>query len=347
MIDEVSGSQQLRDRVKAEALTARSMHYFNLVNLYGKPYNADKNHYAVPLKLTSGVVNERIDRDRVETIYNQIVKDLKAAIEIFKKHEVTRGDFRINLPTACILLSRVCLFMEDWEGCIAAATDAIRYSNAGITDITQATAPVPIPVYSFGETEWVFGRPEYSNFLSSSLWFVPTYDLLESYDTANDARLTAFFQTFTASGLSHRTIFKQSTVSGSFGQAIRISEAYLNRAEAYVREGENGKAANDINALREKRIRNYTPVASVTLEEVLRERHKELCFEIPRWFDLRRLGMPSVTHEWKTSAGEMQTFVLNQGDPMYTLPIPGIAVTNNPALEPNNESAYMGPRLPR
>ena len=63
---------------------------------------------------------------------------------------------------------------------------------------------------------------------------------------------------------------------------------------------------------------------------VRNERRKELCFEGQRWFDLRRYGMPKITHTW---AG--QTFTLQKNDASYTMPIDEETLEQNKALEQN------------
>ena len=60
------------------------------------------------------------------------------------------------------------------------------------------------------------------------------------------------------------------------------------------------------------------------------ERRKELCFEGQRWFDLRRYGMPQITHEW-----EGKTYTLKSNDPSYTMPIPDEVLIKNKRLEQN------------
>ena len=60
------------------------------------------------------------------------------------------------------------------------------------------------------------------------------------------------------------------------------------------------------------------------------ERRKELCFEGQRWFDLRRYGMPQITHEW-----EGKTYTLKSSDPSYTMPIPDEVLIKNKRLDQN------------
>ena len=131
---------------------------------------------------------------------------------------------------------------------------------------------------------------------------------------------------------------------------IRAAELYLNRAEAYVRKfmktGEDNYrtlALADLNKLRENRYdtRNvaYNKVDYTNAEELLQfykdERRRELCFEGHRWFDLRRYGMPELTHVYFIKADSKQQLVLGKEDPRYVLPIPQSALDRNPYLEQN------------
>lgn len=94
---------------------------------------------------------------------------------------------------------------------------------------------------------------------------------------------------------------QQGNTSTVLGAAIRLSEAYLNRAEAYIQLNRTDDAIKDLNKLRQNRIRGYTDETEFTnlLEEVRTERRKEFCFEGMRWFDLRRYGMPEIHHDFR------------------------------------------------
>ena len=70
--------------------------------------------------------------------------------------------------------------------------------------------------------------------------------------------------------------------------------------------------------------------------EILKERARELAFEGHRWFDLRRQGMPEIKHAYKAEkGGAVYEYVLQQGDPMYTIPFPNSVVLQNRALIQN------------
>lgn len=157
-IDEATGDQKTRDRIKAEALGMRGFYYFFLVNLYGEPYNYNKDALGVPLKLTAALEENGIARATVGEIYEQIVNDLEASSKLFSNLPKQRGDYRINGTTVDILLSRVYLFMERYDETIAAADKAIQ-SAEGLTDYTALPGDTEffMPTYDHSEVEWVYG----------------------------------------------------------------------------------------------------------------------------------------------------------------------------------------------
>ena len=71
------------------------------------------------------------------------------------------------------------------------------------------------------------------------------------------------------------------------------------------------------------------------LEFYKEERRRELCFEEHRWFDLRRYGMPKLTHVVTISEGQPVEYTLPEKDPRYVLPIAREVLDKNPALRQN------------
>lgn len=345
--DDAKGDEALLERTKAEAHALRAWHYFNLVNLYGEPYNENKNALAVPIKTKVDVEEGGMPRATVEEVYDLIVDDLETAVSLFEKYPINRADFRINLPATYILFSRVYLFMEDWENCEKMATKAIE-AGIGLNDLTSVTGPQATLTYNSQEVEWLFGKAENFGVLNYSGVFTASEDLKSLFDTDNDGRyISSFIEEYARfredpnSPYSYTTYYftmvKKHDFSAKLGMAIRLAEAYLNRAEAYSKMEMPGKAAGDYNYLRDRRIKNNTRVATVSLDEVWNERRRELCFEFPRWFDLRRQGMPAITHKHKLARGtEVYEYTLTERDAMYTLPIPEGMFKNNPSLIQND-----------
>lgn len=126
-----------------------------------------------------------------------------------------------------------------------------------------------------------------------------------------------------------------------FGRSMRLSEAYLNYAEARVMAGHPEDAVDPINTLRKYRFApaDYVPVQDLSGDAgkqfVRDERRRELCFEGQRWFDLRRWGMPRLKHVWYNSANQAEEYILEEKDPQYTMPLPNSSLEANPQLSQN------------
>ena len=333
-IDEATGDDTERDYVKAEALGLRGFYYSLLVNLFGEPHNVNKNALGVPLKLTSGMVENGIARNTVSEVYDQIVEDLTTAADLFAKHPKRAQNFRMNETIVSILLSRTYLYMEDWENAVTAATRAIETAE-GLTDYTELETGTSfsMPTFKHSEVEWRYGEGQLRR------GFIPSTDLTSKYDE-NDRRLKFWFST------SGSLLKKTPDYSEGMGltNTIRISEAYLNRAEAYAHLSDGSTAAlADLNELRRHRIEGYTDVSisdpQLLLDEILLERRLELCFDELRWFDLRRLGMPTISHPYKAKGTDSWvTYTLEENDPLYTLPFSNNVLMNNGGLEQNSSA---------
>ena len=124
-IDEAEGSIEEKELVKARALALRGYYYLMLVNVFGEPYNLNKNGMGVVMKRTAVVAENGIARSTVEECYNYIISDFKEAITLFKKYPKTKNQF-LNITATNILLSRAYLYMENWEEAAKAATEAIN-----------------------------------------------------------------------------------------------------------------------------------------------------------------------------------------------------------------------------
>lgn len=341
-IDDAIGNREAKDQVKAEALGVRAYYYFMLVNLYGAPYNYDKESLGVPLKLTSAIIENGIERNTVSEVYKQIVQDLTNASILFEKYEPRRGNYRINLATVNILLSRVYLHMELYNEAIVAATKAIQF-GAGLTDYTQIPEGTKFYMasYDHSEVEWLYGNGNESQF-GGTAGCCPSGDLVSKYRNGDKRRSLWLIGTYVQKKKSPKSLSPTNT--------IRLSEAYLNRAEARILSTtpDIPGALADLNELRRHRIVGYQDEIipdSELLEAIRTERRLEFCFDEMRWFDLRRYGMPSITHRYKASISEPWTvYVLKEKDPLYILPIPNLQLDKNTRLK-QNASAYEPERI--
>ena len=369
-IDDAVGDQEDRDIVKAEALTLRAFGYFMLVNLYGEPYNYNKEALGVPLKLATGVTDDHLERGTVAGVYDQIVSDMKQGIALMQVGvDYEPSDIeRLNRVASWGLLSRVYLHMEDWES-------VINYADSVLTEYSslQTLEPGEYGVYSpsgdLVEVLWASLEAEDDNMQTILSPYGPSEDLYNCFrediknNVGRDIRGVTSNDDYYRAAYIHENaadddddapeglycVLKSVTSDNWYNAGIRTAEVYLNRAEAYIRlymeDGDETKAQralDDLNDLRRTRFENgyedwlvsdfETP--EELLDFCLRERRRELCVEAnTRWFDLRRTGMPRIVHTYvDNSSGVGQDYILEERDTRYVLPIPGSVAERNPNL---------------
>lgn len=346
LVDDAVGSDEEKMFIKGEARFLRALCYFNLLNVYGQPFNPESAacELGVPLRLDNGV-EQTYQRSTVAGCYRQIEEDLKEAARLIGESGITKSKFHPSLGTCVLLLSRVYLYQEKWEDAIDAATEAMKHG---------ALSRIPSDgVFASAENPEVFYGGMFSGGTITSTDFEKGWrvhpDLIALYDRDKDARFDRFFSKVKGKVGEVYYSEKGSTGYSSMGQCVmRLAEAYLNRAEAYARLNQTEKAKKDMEdllATRYSRPSDFTvPEGDGLLDFILVERRKELCFEEHhRWFDLRRMreNAPEIFHTFTitddagTSYGT-QKYTLFPGDLNYTLPIPLSERDNNPLIE-NNE----------
>lgn len=104
---------------------------------------------------------------------------------------------------------------------------------------------------------------------------------------------------------------------------IRYADVLLIKAEALARNGDLGGALTIVNQVRARS--NAAPLESVTLDEILEERGRELAFEMARRRDLIRFGKFGDTWEFKEASEPFRTI----------FPIPKTAIEANSNLQQN------------
>ncbi|TRZ45071.1 RagB/SusD family nutrient uptake outer membrane protein [Robertkochia solimangrovi] len=352
LVDDALGEEQDNNYVKGEAYFIRAFSYFNLLNLYGQPYDVTTANVdlGVPLREDIGV-EITYNRNTVAECYAAIESDLLAAIELIDNSSGPLSVWHPDLETCYLLMSRVKLYQEQWDEVITYADMVIN--KAPLSRISESTPFVtednPEILFSFYATSPAFNLINYGTTLTEASYRVDN-KLIALYD-AKDRRKDAFFLGIDdGTGKKYyRTKKYERDLYTSLGFAnFRVGEAYLNRAEAYVQKGDVTNGINDIKSLHSYRLSDTSSQTYPTSQEdalafVLEERRRELCFEDHhRWFDLRRMkNRPEIKHVYTlveengTKLGT-ETYTLFPDDLNYTLPIPIKERQNNPLIR-NNE----------
>ncbi|MGJ5642393.1 RagB/SusD family nutrient uptake outer membrane protein [Formosa sp. S-31] len=349
-IDEALGEQSEIDNIKGEAYFVRALSYFNLVNLYGQPYNAGSADFDLGVPLRSDIgVEFTYSRSTVAESYALIEADLENAMELITNSGIEKTIYHPNIAACNLLMSRIKLYQEKWQ-------EAIDYADLVIEQkrLTKISAATPFisesnseVLYSYYTTNPIF-RLYSSGTSLNEVSYYTNPELVNLYDD-EDIRKDAFFlEVGDGTGKTYfRTKKYQMGLYTDLGFAnLRVSEAYLNRAEAYAQLGNTASALNDIKTLHSYRYSNTSNIVypdSNIIDYIFEERRKEFCFEDHhRWFDLRRMeNRPEIKHAYTIIEESgvrtgTETFTLLSDDINYTLPIPLKERENNPQIR-NNE----------
>ena len=292
-------SEEDRNRVKGQAYFLRAYYYYFLVNLYAGAYSAVSadSDLGVPLKNFSSIDDRKWERATVKEVYDQIVSDLQAAITCLAG-QTPRSVYWAGEDAARLLLSRVYCYMGQWES-VPAVCEPLLNKGYHLTDlVANASAPYlatdsPELIFTMGNNMrglvfYMAAPTGLASFgVSDELW-----NLYGNGDVRRDVRLTNRNPSQT-----YQFYFPQTmgdNVSDVF--TLRLSEAYLNLAEAYAMNGNEDEARQMLQELRERRIAaDQVGTVTATGEELVKairdERRRELCFEGHRWFDLKRYGV--------------------------------------------------------
>ena len=316
-----------KDQLIGEAYALRALTYFDLLNIFSKPYNAATaaTDRGVPLALKIDLEQAYVPQS-VAVIYDQILSDNEEARKLLNLDTQTAGiNYRFSKAALYAMESRIFLYRKEWAKAIAAADKAMTYKSALINLNTTAALP---NLYNGPESILAL-EDTFFNLLKGKSYAAP--NLTGVYDKKNDLRFALYYQ---ASGSRYR--FRQ---GGDIAQkcTFRTSELYLTKAEASAQLSDLPTARTTVITFIKNRYTATafntlsTSIATMTqtqlLDFIAQERQREFAVEGHRWFDLRRTTQKQINHTFND-----QDYTLIENDPRYTLPFPLDARLNNPEL---------------
>lgn len=319
---EKAGTDDDFSRYKGQALTARAMIYFDLVRLYGKPYNFDKASLGVPKVTTVLASNAQPIRASVEEIYALILEDLKAGAEFLAEDKSPEEGY-LNYYANKAIQARVYLYMENYDAALSAAEEIIesgKYKLYGndewVTSWTKQFGSESIFELAMYDNEGDLGTSSLGFYYrrakhgstSAMGWFMASNYFLERLgEDETDVR----WGIMDDDELSGNNVFPDGRkgscykYSGSTSLAgdgkssntavnikvIRLSEIYLIAAEAALNSSrpDKTKAAGYLQEIRKRSPGLEAATASnITMQMIMDERSKELFGEGHRFFDMMR-----------------------------------------------------------
>lgn len=324
----------LKSILLGESKFTRAFIYFNLANLFGdvpKIISTDYN------------INRTIPRTPTDSLYQFMVEDLLFAKNNLTINYVPHGKFRPNKQTVNTLLSKIYLYMRQWENSENAANEVIE---SGLYDLeaelnsiflinsTESIWKLPVNYptvetwngYYFNTTVSASSRPNYQI----------TNTLMDAFETDDKRSLDGnWIKKKTVNNVTYNYPYKYKIRNVGDERKeefviFRLAELYLIRAEARAEQNKLSGAINDLNIIRNRAGLQSLSMA-LTSEQVLnaiqQERRIELFCEFGnRWYDLKRWNKASdilsgVKPDWQST------------DVLY--PIPKTEIERNPFLIQN------------
>ncbi|WP_018622121.1 RagB/SusD family nutrient uptake outer membrane protein [Spirosoma luteum] len=361
-IDNATGTQTDRNQIKGEALGLRAFSYFNLVQLYGKRYDAaakPNSQLGVPLVLTP--TTEGLPRATVEDIYTQINKDLADAAGLLTSTRSYKS--HINLEVVKGLQARVALVQQNWAAAATFAADARKGFNLmSDAQYLDGFADVSNPEWIWGfdhledQSEFFGAYHSYisDNFNSSVIRQTPKAinSLLYNQIPTTDVRSKMWVRTPTAANaitppggvrvpfMNQKFRLPGTPSTSTMGDIpyMRAAEMYLIEAEAQARLGKNSEAAKvlfDLNTKRDAGYKLSTNTGTKLVDEILMYRRIELWGEGHRFLDLKRMNLPLNRNGANHNPAVAVLFDVAPGDNQWEFLIPRREINANPAIVQN------------
>ncbi|MCK4746631.1 MAG: RagB/SusD family nutrient uptake outer membrane protein, partial [Bacteroidales bacterium] len=310
--DDLQGSQDEKDFIKAQAHSLRAFAYFWLAQWHAPTYVGNESAPCCPLKLESS--EEHAPVSTVGDVYNTITSDLDNAITLFQGSSEGRpAKSQIDLSVAQGIRARVALTMNDW-------TTAISNAQAARADYSLMDGAAYTSGFNDVENvEWMWGldindeqATIYASFFShldptrlsyASLGLqkqMPQYlfDTIPDTDIRKQIVVEPGDDQWFGLGNPVPTYSVVKFIAGSSWAAdyvlMRAAEMYLIEAEAAAEAGQDAVAQAAINVLIDVRDPGVSTsnTGQALVDEIRLQRRIELWGEGFGLFDVKRWKIP-------------------------------------------------------
>ena len=355
-------SQAEYDQYRSEALTIRAFCYFDLMQMYCKPYHMGNGaNRGLPLRLTANksAADNDLAPSQVSEIYTQILSDLNAA-EGMAISDFGNGHLnitRIHKNTIIAFKTRIYLHMHNWGAVVTESAKIVSATApfAASSGVANALADDYASIFASPHStkESIFSLPHTSannagtqNHLahyfdpgSGESYYLVTGDgsLYDAMD-ATDAR-KVMIKIHSEDSQPYISKYTDQQTRSDYVPILRWAEVLLNRAEAIVRGGNSvtQEAVDLLNAVRVRSLETgaYALADFATVEAfytaILHERNMEFLGEGLRNMDLLRLGL---TIPGKGSAVFGTVGAIPSTSQAYFWPVPDSEMSYNGLMTP-------------
>ncbi len=326
--------------LKAEAHSLRAWTLLKLMEFF-TPY--DNAELGLPVNLDTEDVEAK-PRLTQQEVYDIILREIEDAESL----QAERKDFNFMYSPYILDCIRAELYLykagsdagqpDDWE-------KAEKYSAKAIENYKPESSPNMLRGYFEADAiSYTTDNPYYGLRIASKrtcrigntftgIWGKNnaqqiSEELFNLYDPA-DIRLQAWFVAGDVDGVP--AMFVRKPAVSEWGPVsdlmviYRKAELYLTNAEAKCHQGKTDEAETMLRTFRQARIPGYDQTIDKAhlLDEIIKERRRELCYENGiRFIDMKRMRLSISRQAFSKKGTETDIFTLEPNDYRYTLPIP-------------------------
>lgn len=308
--------QKELNQYKGEVLLMRAVYYYNLALRYMSDYEpaSAAKEKGLPLYQTYDP-GSKLPRANMQETWSQIYKDATEAIKLLPAGGKAMPMY-ITGDYAQAVLARIALCMHKWDEAIKACDNIIpKYALANsVKDLNDlwtndtGTEILMKPFISINEGAKSMDL-SYIGYGATSQRYFPSYLpaqwVLDLYEPTDYRRSVYFMkQDIWSSNVKFPDIWLYNKTPGNpiyftkeysnyvhAPKLFMISEAYLIKAEAQAQSGKDEEAIKTLNILRQARGASVLPAGANAMEELKKERTREMIAEGGRLFDLKRWHM--------------------------------------------------------
>ncbi|MBQ4279886.1 MAG: RagB/SusD family nutrient uptake outer membrane protein [Rikenellaceae bacterium] len=335
------GSDESRAQIKAEAYALRAYMHFELLNMYGKWYNAAtaSTDRGVPI-YTQIDIEQHFKPSSVEAVYKQILDDMKHAKELMEVEEQPNTlIYRFSKKSLTAIEARIRLYRNEWQLALDAATSllpGLQLQDMNALDLTSSTDKALLP-YRPTSVETIIAMEQCFEWDTKNTYL--THEIAAKFDqTGGDRRFgnsilkrDGQYMTDKYSDSKNKVTMRASDVYLIAAEAAAHIDGKLNDAKSYLKTVMRNRFTPDAYLAKETEVDGMTQAQ--LLEEIADERAREFLLEGQRWYDLRRTTRPGIIKTvFVPATGEETTYTLAPNDERYTIPFPLSAVSSNPDL---------------
>lgn len=342
------------DNVRGQALFFRAMAHFDVTKVYGYPYAKDNGaSWGASIITTPLDYSAKPERSTVAQCYDKlIIPDLVEAVKLLPEKKSDASVGKITKWGAKLLLSRAYLYKGDNANALREAEECIKGAEKASYSLIENSKYF---------TEWMTKYNSESlfeivNLITDNagneglpyLYWDRGYDdiiITKSFYSILSSDKKDVRNTLTTKGTKRPEKKKYNCYILKYANTIdddirssniivlRLSEAYLNAAEAAAKVGDNAKAVKYLGAIVTRANSDKKVTGIVTLSQVLEERRKELFGEGHRAFDLLRNGL-TINRVGSSHSAILPDYAksIDWNNFRCVLPIPKYEVNANEAI---------------